>query len=264
MDLVTLFRDGIECEMRDGIHIRKGIPIGWSDKIYARATCPLCRLLVEIGDTNMNGGQREVEFWSIITLKGHEVISNIAEPLYEIVYRSDTSLERLPPEAIYLGLVRTVKAPPGYGFEYRTIFKDMIYVGLLGAEELFPSRSLGLRNTGDATEIVKRIREWFGRCSKHDTCQARKATVPSYPDGFRLFDITSLQVVDVSGREPYIALSYPWAQVDRFDIIKRGEFYALDALPKFLQDVVSIVHGLDLGIDHIWMDQLCVDQEDPD
>ena len=264
LDLVALFRDGIGCETSDGICIRNGIPMGWSDKIYARAKCPLCRLLVDIGDTNMSGGQREVEFWSIITVKGHEVISNIAEPLHEIVSSSDTSLERLPPEAIYLALVRTVKPPPGYGFEYRTIFKDMTYIGLLGAEELIPSRSLSLRNTGDTAEIVKRIREWFGRCSRHETCRARKATVSVHPDGFRLFDITSLQVVDASGQEPYIALSYPWAQVDRLDIIKRDECYALHTLPKVLQDIISIVQWLHLGIDHIWMDQLCVDQEDPD
>ncbi|KAK3171291.1 hypothetical protein OEA41_003375 [Lepraria neglecta] len=265
LDLVSLFRDGIGNETTpDGIRIRKGIPMGCSDEIYGRARCPLCRLLVEIGDTNMSGGERDVEFWSIITIKGHEIISSIAEPLYEIVDRSDSIPEHLKPEAIYLALVRTVKAPPGYRFEYRTIFKDMIYVGLLGAEKLISSRRLALRNTGNAADTVQRIREWLERCSGHETCRIRKAAISSYPDGFRLFDITNLRVVDAKGQEPYIALSYPWAQMDKFNYVERGEPYVLDNLPKTLQDIIGIVRGLDLKTNHIWMDQLCVDQKDPE
>ena len=259
---MALFRDGVGCETREGIRVRKGVPIGWSDEIYERAQCPLCRLLVEIGDTNMSGDEREVEFWSIITVKGHEVISNVGEPLYEMADRYETGLDRGPSEAIYLALVRSIKPPPRYGFDYRTIFKDMTYIGLLGAEELIPARSLALRRTGHAAEVVPMVRQWLERCSRHESCRARIGGVRSYPDGFRLFDITTLRVVDSKGQEPYIALSYVWAQVDRVKVIKQGKPYALDTLPKVLQDVVSVIRGLNLGITHIWMDQLCVDQED--
>ena len=260
LDLDRLFRDGIACESRDGMRVRKGIPLGWSDEIYQRATCPLCRLEVEIGDTNMSGDEREVEFWSIITLKGHEVISNVAEPLYEIVDGGEMSLEDLQREAIYFALVRTVKPPPNYGFAYRTIFKDLSFVGLLDAQE----RSLSLRNVGNAADMTKRVNEWLDRCSRHEICRARKATTWSCPDGFRLFDITSLRVVESRGREPYIAMSYVCAQVDDVDDIKRGDSYALDSLPKVWQDVVRFVRGLKLGINYIWMDGVCIDKEDSD
>ena len=261
LDLTVLFREGIGCETRDGIRVRKGIPMGWSDEIYERAACPFCRHCVEIGDSRMSGDRREVEFWSIISLQGHEIISTIAEPLYEIKSSCETSLA--PPEAIYLALVRSVKPPPGYGFEYRTLFKDLIYVGLLGDEHLVPPRAFSLRDIGDAATTVKIIRGWIERCNGHRTCRVEETSTSSFPDGFRLFDITALQVVNAKGQEPYIALSYPWAQVDSFDTIKRGEPYAANELPKVLKDIISVLQGLDLGIKYIWMDQLCVDQEDP-
>ena len=264
LDLERLFRDGIACESRDGMRVRKGVPLGWSDEIYQRATCPLCRLLVEICDTNMSGDdEREVEFWSIITLKGHEVISNVAGPLYKIVDSgSEMSLEGcLQRQAIYFALVRTVRSPPNYGFAYRTVFKDLSFIGLLDAQD---RRSLGLRNVGDAAGMTKRVIEWLDRCSRHELCRARKATTWSCPDGFRLFDITSLRVVESRGQEPYIAMSYVCAQVDDVDDIKRGDSYALDTLPKVWQDVVRFVRGLKMGSNYIWMDGVCIDKEDSD
>lgn len=108
--------------------MRKGIPLGYSDEFYARASCPFCRLLVNIGDSNFSGYERDVEFWWMITLRGHEMLlSTIAEPLYEIrrfdfddddqqLYRRSLQTET---EAIYLALVRVVNPPhPRYGFGY--------------------------------------------------------------------------------------------------------------------------------------------------
>lgn len=80
----------------------------------------------------------------------------------------------------------------------------------------------------------------------------------------RLFDIISLRVVEARGQEPYIVMSYVGAQVDDVDDIKRGDSYALETLPKVWQDVVRFVRGLKLGIEHVWMDGVCIDKEDSD
>ena len=262
IDLEGLFSNGLDHEVREGITIRKGVPIGYSDEVYARAYCRFCRLLVEIGDTNMPGDEREVEFWSIITVKGHEVISPVAEPLHNItVDNSNTTVEALLHESIYLALVRTIRPPPGYGFEYRTIFKDMTYVGVLEADEPIPPRNFSLRRTADPAGIPARLRDWLARCSRHKACQAKKTNDSAYPDGFRLFDITSLRVVESQGHEPYIALSYPWVQVDEFEV-KRDKTYVLESLPNVLRDIIAVVQELGLGINHIWLDRLCIDQED--
>lgn len=262
LDLRTIFRDGLDNETRDGIQIRKGIPIGYSDDIYARATCPFCRLLVNIGDTNLSGGERDVEFWWIITLRGHEVLSTIAEPLYD-VRCFDDQLRSFQGEAFYLAIVRVVKPPPGYRFEYRTIFKDLAYLGLMETKESDLSTDFSLRNTGNPEEITGRIRKWLLRCGKHKKCSTETTKRAAHPDGFCLFDITALKVVNASGHQPYIALSYPWSHIDPFEM-KRDEPYSLDDLPRVLQDVIGLVKSLEFGVNHIWMDRLCINQDNHD
>lgn len=65
------------------------------------------------------------------------------------------------------------------------------------------------------------------------------------------------------GHEPYIALSYRWSQIDQFEI-KRDEPYTLEDLPKVLQDVVGLVKSLGFGVNYIWMDRLCINQDNQD
>lgn len=259
LDLQTIFRDGLKNETRDGIQVRKGIPIGYSDEIYARETCPFCRLLVDIGDSNLSGGERDVEFWWIITLRGHEVLSTIAEPLYDIRC-FDGHLRSLQSEAIYLAIVRAVKPPPVYRYEYRTIFKELAYLGQMETNENDLLTNIGLRSTGDPEEIKRRIHDWLLRCGKHKSCSSKATKRTAHPDGFCLFDITALKVVDASGHEPYIALSYPWSHIDQLEI-KRDGPYILEDLPKVLQDVVWLVKGLGFAVNHIWMDKLCINQD---
>lgn len=262
LDLPTIFRDGLTIETRDGILVRKGIPSGYSDEIYARASCPFCRLLVEIGDSNLYGDERDVEFWWIITLRGHEVLSTIAEPLYDIRC-FDGHLRSLQSEAIYLALVRVVKPPPVYRFEYRTIFKELRYLGLMDTNESDLLKTLSLRSTADPGEITVRIRNWLLRCGKHKTCSTEAAKRTAHPDGFCLFDITALKVVDALGHEPYIALSYRWSHIDLFEI-KRDGPYTLEDLPKVLQDIIGLVKSLGFGVNHIWMDRLCINPDNQD
>ena len=137
----------------------------------------------------------------------------------------------------------------------------MTYVGVLDADELIPPRSFSLRRTAGSAGMIARLRDWLARCSRHEACQARKTSNLAYPNCLRLFDITSLRVVDSNGHEPYIALSYPWEQMDEFEI-KRDRTYVLESLPSVLRDIIDVVRELRLGIDHIWLDRLCIDQED--
>lgn len=220
----------------------------------------------------------------MITLRGHEVLlSTNAEPLYEIkcfdfddddddgqIYRRSLQTEE---EAIYLAIVRVVKPPPRYGFEYRTLFQELAYLGLLmetkkeESDSLLPNK-LSLRNTaGNPEELTERIRKWLLRCcGKHRICssEATKRTADR-PDGFRLFDITALKVVDAQllGHEPYVALSYPWSHIDPFEIKRDGEPYnSLEDFPEILQDIIGLVRRLGFGVNHFWMDKLCIDPDD--
>ena len=260
IDLESLFSNGLDHEICDGVPIREGVPIGYSDEIYSRVNCPFCRLLVELGDNNIPEFEREVEFWSITTVKGHEVLSPVAEPLYEVkIENSSTAVESLLDEAIYLALVRTIRPPPRYGYEYRTVFKNTSYIGVLESDDLKPPRDFSLRPTADGRLMVNRLRGWIARCRNHKGCQPTKTRDSALPDGFRLFEISSLRVVDSNGDEPYVALTYPWVQMDKFEI-KRDEAYIPKALPSLLRDMIDVVQELGLDINHIWFDRLCIDQ----
>ncbi|KAG8534307.1 uncharacterized protein KY384_001151 [Bacidia gigantensis] len=262
LDLGTLFSHGTGFDFREGIRVRKGIPMGWSDEIYERKACPLCRLLVDVGDTRMSDDRREVEFWYIITVTGHDVIYSTSELSCKEENTPDVSGDHLVPEAFYLALVRTVKPPPGYGFEYRTLLKDLTYIGLSDADSLIPSGSFSLRDFVNAKDTVKIIRNWLARCNKDHRCWTAKADASSFPNKFRLFDIRSLHIVESEGQESYIALSYPWTQIENLKAIKQDTGRTLDACPQILQDIINIIQDIDLGISHIWIDQLCIDQED--
>lgn len=215
---------------------------------------------MNIGDSNLYGDKRDVEFWWIITLRGHEVLSSIAEPLFEIKCL-DGHLSSLQNEAIYLALVRVVKPLPAYKFKYRTLFQELGYLGLMETNERDSLSNLSLRSTsGDPEEVIRRIRGWLLRCDKHKTCSTKATNRAAHPKGFCLFDITALKVVDAAGYEPYIALSYPSSHIDEFEI-KRDEPYILADLPNVLQDVVRLVRSLGFGVNHIWMDRLCIDPD---
>lgn len=121
-------------------------------------------------------------------------------------------------------------------------------------------KNLSQRSTGDPEEITGRIRDWLLRCGEHKNCSTKATKRTAHPDGFCLFDITALKVVDALGHEPYIALSYPWSHIDQFEI-KRDGPYTLEDLPKVLQDVVGLVKSLGFGVNHIWMDRLCINQD---
>lgn len=75
-------------------------------------------------------------------------------------------------------------------------------------------------------------------------------------------DISALQVMNPLANESYITLSYPWSQLNEFEI-KRDDPYVLGELPNALQDVIELIKELQLGINYIWMDKLCINLDDP-
>lgn len=188
------------------------------------------------------------------------MLSTVAEPLYDVKCFDDDQLRSLQSEAFYLAIVRVVKPPPGYRFEYRTIFQELAYLGLMETKESDFLPNLSLRNTGDPEEITGRIRKWLLRCGKHQNCSTEATKRSAHPDRFCLFDITDLKVVTALGHESYIALSYPWSHIDPFEI-KRDGPYSLKDLPIVLQDVIGLVRSLGFGVNHIWMDRLCINQD---
>lgn len=95
---------------------------------------------------------------------------------------------------------------------------------------------------------------------------------------FRVFDVRSKKVVSLSSYERYIALSYVWGKampqyltslMQDFDDQNDGTqaSYSImttehSKLPAAIDDAVKLVTGI--GERYLWIDALCIDQQDPE
>lgn len=253
LPFLALLQNGLQHEYQEGIQIKAGIPIGYSDAIYAHASCPFCRLLVELGDTNMLGDGRDVEFWSLTTIGGHQVFSETAENLDE--RETDGKLQREPKEQHFLLLVRSIKPPPGYGYLYRTIFKDNSFIGLKSLNGIAEIKTFSPRPAVDGEEILRKIALWLRQCDGHRSCQPRLSNYPHH-DGFCLFDTNTLRTVVAPLHTPYLCFSYCWDQIEHFPY-RQDLPYTLDVLPGVFRDLIKVARFLSFR--YIWIDRLCID-----
>ena len=149
---------------------------------------------MDIGDTNLPGDDREVEFWSLKTVSGYDVLTYMGKRSDPTAQARQSGTSNLA--AIYLAVVRSIKPPPGYGFNHRTIIKDSIYIGLLNQEELTHRIDYGIRLQNPERVEVSVIRNWLHRCDSHATCHEIS---PASGCGLTLkvLDTERLQVVDL-------------------------------------------------------------------
>jgi hypothetical protein len=113
------------------------------------------------------------------------------------------------------------------------------------------------------------IKEWFNRChDSHDACRVlADSYVPSY-----LIQITAmgsgelnLRLVSKPATAPYVALSYCWgidqnikATTSTLEDLRRNIDYF--QLPKTMRD--AIITTQKLGLQFLWVDALCIVQDD--
>jgi hypothetical protein len=123
----------------------------------------------------------------------------------------------------------------------------------------------------DSTERFHLAKSWFKRCTRsHGFVCALPAEVAlptrliQIPQG----DPSKLKLCITQGmRGHYVALSYSWGKGNTFkptshsiDRLK-SRFRAVE-LPRTIQDAVGVAHKM--GYDSIWIDQLCILQDDLD
>jgi hypothetical protein len=112
--------------------------------------------------------------------------------------------------------------------------------------------------------------KWLWECrEKHPQCTAQRlGTLPT-----RVLDVgdrittASIRLLETeSGQSAkYVALSYCWGKTGNITTTKntleeRKEDIAWSILPKSFQDVIEVVRGL--GMRYIWIDALCIIQDD--
>ncbi|KAJ0107049.1 hypothetical protein J7T55_006927 [Diaporthe amygdali] len=142
----------------------------------------------------------------------------------------------------------------------------------MGYRLAFQTSSEATLTTRDplSTENVENVKRWLKECQmNHEVCRSRlSGFTPS-----RLLDIKdkTLRLVTEADDSGYTALSYCWGskanQKEHFlttksNIGSRRSGFALCDLPNTLRDAVRTTRAL--GIRYIWIDALCIIQDDPE
>ncbi|KAM5344352.1 hypothetical protein ACJ41O_012889 [Fusarium nematophilum] len=114
---------------------------------------------------------------------------------------------------------------------------------------------------------------WYTSClNGHDNCQKHQESgSPGMTNPTRLIDVDSMRLVELetqtppASRIPYAALSYVWGRHQQLRLTKATyeafrSWIPEDRLPKTVRNAITIVR--DLGIGYIWVDALCIKQDD--
>ncbi|KAI1357610.1 heterokaryon incompatibility protein-domain-containing protein [Xylaria arbuscula] len=117
---------------------------------------------------------------------------------------------------------------------------------------------------------IELVCEWFHRCLKEDLmCKVRKSTLPT-----RVLYVGNgscePNLYESCGEEaPYTALSHCWGDAEAIHLIttkanrnERMASISMEILPKTFSDAVVLTRAL--GIQYIWIDSLCIIQDDKD
>ncbi|CAG9941488.1 unnamed protein product [Clonostachys rosea f. rosea IK726] len=118
------------------------------------------------------------------------------------------------------------------------------------------------------TESLDLVKTWLSDCDENHKkqCSSRK---PQDGPG-RLIQTDPVRLVETASLESlpqYATLTYCWGKAPFFKLTQDtyAEFLAgvsLDRLPQTFQDAIIVARRL--GLSHIWIDALCIIQEEPD
>ena len=207
--------------------------------------CKLC-LLISRGSWQFDSPQMYISVTRLRegTLKTYDTIKNTTKELWMI----NSWMDGLPYHQAFFPFVQNVDRQV-------THFRQ---------EEWY------LCHTG-SEEVMDNIRTWMLECLVTHTQCARK-TPSSLPmrviDVGRVDSLEDPYLLESSGQvAPYLALSYCWGTGKRFvstqdSISRRREGFMLAELPETLRDAILVTRRL--GVRYLWVDALCIIQDDDD
>lgn len=121
-------------------------------------------------------------------------------------------------------------------------------------------------------EDLRRCRNKFRRCLRHPECIEASSKAAHQISPKRLLDLhprspERLYTVPKGNHPRYVALSYCWGDVEPVqvktttaNVRERHDVVDLSPFPKTIQDAVEVCRSL--GIHYIWIDALCIVQDD--
>ncbi|KAK4445539.1 heterokaryon incompatibility protein-domain-containing protein [Podospora aff. communis PSN243] len=124
---------------------------------------------------------------------------------------------------------------------------------------------------------VGRLKNWIAACSQWHSHHRCGVGAGSFHDCFpglnilRFVDVKLLAVAELQSVPKYIALSYVWGETSsvRLTTTSRASFMvpgyiekAWDSIPRTIKDAIELTRSL--GMRYLWVDALCLMQNDPD
>lgn len=109
--------------------------------------------------------------------------------------------------------------------------------------------------------------EWIGSCvTEHHECTSEQTALPKRLLSVGTTETDEIKLVSVEHPVTYAALSYCWGGSARFETTaanKTSHMRAIEmsSLPRTFRDAIAVTRCL--GMKHIWIDALCIIQDDP-
>ncbi|KAG0619732.1 hypothetical protein M758_4G160500 [Ceratodon purpureus] len=253
LDLVQIFRDGV----RES----EAIPIGALATILLKKdTCDLCALISHLISRSWFLDRHVNEDLTSVQVRLFAPLANMDVPHSAYPRRIDLLASR--PNAIE----RTLKVE-------KVVFPAMALqlmendAARFGRERLYHGRKVG-------SEVDFRlVKDWMRICeTEHGpTCtDVWENAVEQLPEGARMVDVVEMAIVEAPANCRYVALSYIWGKINTeyVTVLKnvsqrchRGSLNNV-ALPRTIGDAIKVVRKL--GERYLWVDAMCIIQDDPD
>lgn len=231
--------------------LRELVPLSSLEQIIQKKECAFCRLVVHtiqvaFGEDNLPFEIDETPVFCELRVLPMEI--NLTGPRQLCVY-----LNALPKE-------KSIVAS-----------QDLLIYGIVNEHtrngDTIKEEALSLRRINLST-----IKHWYltcldGRCGGTLFASPRV----NLPKGFRLIDVQRMCVVGGVDNFRYLALSYRWGRsktlLNTKDIsadleTEAGLLKRLEEVPKTIKDAMNLVR--DLGERYLWVDSLCIIQDDPE
>lgn len=120
----------------------------------------------------------------------------------------------------------------------------------------------GLGSDRPAAFCKDSILGWLRACEEHHKCKIPNQSVTD----IHLIDCDTQQVISATSSVQYLALSYVWGQAKTIKLPERNTSTPICALPRELPRCISDAMDVTraLGFRYLWVDQLCIDQANPE
>ncbi|KIV78473.1 hypothetical protein PV11_10188 [Exophiala sideris] len=275
----------------------KGYEVQFSDLRHGANVCDLCNLFASttIAVLGTTISSEDV----VVHIRSMDLMPGVRNPFWDLesfyvsiphpgTNRSDANLLRGITRYQLLGLINELPYPwpiEAYNKDLLHSYVDVttrcglakkIYLRKLSFDNPLSIPTLHLARyvptLADLEKCIPMIRHWLSFCvANHDVCKNLEMSAKNNGIPSRLIDIgdsTNSRIRVISGalRDiQYTALSYKWGQgltckLEKASLLAFSSHIAWSALPRTYQEAIALTWAL--GLRYIWIDSLCIIQDD--